>query len=229
MAVTIEQIRMALGALDWTLDDWSKKTGLSSVGLSNIRTGTSQPQKKTMDTIIRVFEENGIEFIHEGVRRKPTIFDILTGSEGLQEFFNRVHEHASKNGGKIVMFGIDESLFIDIITPEFSQDYLARMTEVSQRRGDLEVLAIVCEGDTNFCASAYNEYRWISKDIFQAVLFYIYGETLAIMDFDTTPGPTIVLIKSLAITNAYRKQFQAFWNMAYPPPVNEEVKNECNK
>lgn len=224
MIVTIEQIRMALGALDWTLDDWSKKTNLSTVGLSNIRNGVSQPQKKTMDTIIRVFEENGIEFIHEGVRRKPEIFDILTGREGLQKFFDGVHDYARKNGGTIMMFGIDETTFIDTITPKFSQDYLKRMTDVSKKRGDLEVLAIICEGDTNFCASEYNEYRWIPKEVFQAVPFYIYGETLAIMDFDTTPGPTIVLLKSRAITNAYRKQFQVFWNMAYPPSANEKTK-----
>ncbi len=219
MTVTIEQIRKALGALDWTLDDWSKKTKLSTVGLSNIRSGVSQPQKKTMGTIIRVFEENGIEFIRDGVRRKQVAFDILTGREGLQQFFNGVHDYASKNGGTIMMLGIDETTFIETITPKFSQDYLKRMTDVSRKRGDLEVLAIICEGDTNFCAAEYNEYRWISKSIFPDVLFYIYGETLAIMDFDTTPKPTIILIKSQAITQAYRKQFRAFWNMAHPPPV----------
>ncbi len=223
MTVTIEQIRMALGALDWKLDDWANATGLSSVGLSNIRTGTSQPQKKTMDTIIRVFEEHGIEFIHEGVRRKPEVFDILTGSKGLRDFFDGVHDYTSKNGGTIMMFGIDETTFIDTITTEFSNDYLQRMTDVSHKRGDLEVLAILCEGDTNFCAAEYNKYRWISKDVFHAVPFYIYGETLAIMDFETTPGPTIVLLKSRAITNAYRKQFQAFWDMAHPAPVNKKV------
>lgn len=219
--ITIEQIRMALGALDWTLDDWSKKTGLSSVGLSHIRSGASRPQKKNLDTIIRVFEENGIEFIHEGVRRKPQIFDILTGRDGLQKFFNIIHDYASKNGGEIIMFGIDESTFINTITPEFSNDYLNRMTEISKRRDDFKVYSIICEGDTNFCASTYNEYRWISQDVFQAVPFYIYGETLAIMDFDTTPGPTIISIKSKAITNAYKKQFWTFWDMARTPPTNK--------
>lgn len=219
--ITIEQIRMAIGALDWTLDDWSQKTNLSAVGLSNIRNGISQPHKKTMDTIIRVFEENGIEFIHEGVRRKPAIFDILTGREGLQKFFNNVHDYASKNGGAIMMFGIDETTFINAITPEFSQNYLKRMTDIYNKRGDLEVLAILCEGDNNFCASEYNKYRWISKEIFQSVPFYIYGETLAIIDFESAAGPTIILLKSRAITNAYRKQFHAFWSMARTPLENE--------
>lgn len=224
MIVTLEQIRMALGALDWTLEDWAKKTKLSTVGLSNIRNGVSQPQKRTMGTIIRVFEENGIEFINDGIRRKQQVFDILKGRDGLQQFFDSVHDYASKHGGTIMMFGIDETTFIDKITPEFSQDYLKRMADVSKKRRDLEVLAIVCEGDTNLCAEEYNEYRWISKDIFQAVPFYIYGETLAIMDLETTPDPTIVLLKSQAITNAYRKQFKAFWGMSSPLPVNKKIR-----
>jgi hypothetical protein len=34
------------------------------------------------------------------------------------------------------------------------------------------------------------------------------------MDFMTVPAPTIVLLKFPAITNAYRKQFEAFWKIA---------------
>ena len=175
-------------------------------------------RETTINKIRNILETRGIEFLPgEGIRRKPVAVDTLTGREGLQEFFDGVHEYAGKHGGTIMMFGIDETTFIKTITPEFSQDYLKRMTEVSRKRGDLEVLSIVCEGDTNFCASDYNAYRWISKEVFQAVPFYIYGETLAIMDFETAPGPTIMLLKSRAITNAYRKQFQAFWKMAYTP------------
>jgi len=55
-----------------------------------------------------------------------------------------------------MMFGINETPFIETITPEFSQNYLKRMTEVSSARKDLEVLSIICEGDTNFCASDYS-------------------------------------------------------------------------
>jgi hypothetical protein len=36
------------------------------------------------------------------------------------------------------------------------------------------------------------------------------------MDFETAPGPTIMLLKSRAITNAYTEQVQAFWKMAFP-------------
>jgi DNA-binding XRE family transcriptional regulator len=217
--ITGRQIKAARSLLDWDAEDLAKHAGLSRDTVFNIENGKVQARGASAEKIQHAFENSGVQFTdNEGVRLKPTTIDILTGGEGLRQFFDGVHDYARKHGGTIMMFGIDETTFIETITPKFSQDYLKRMTEVSRTRGDLEVLAIICEGDTNFCASDYNEYRWISKDIFQAVPFYIYGETLAIMDFDTTPGPTIMLLKSRAITDAYRKQFQAFWKMAKMPP-----------
>jgi transcriptional regulator with XRE-family HTH domain len=224
MRLTGLQIAAAITLSGLTREALATEAGIGRNTLDRIINNTATYREDTIRKIISILETRGVEFLpSEGVRLKPVTVDILTGREGLREFFDGVHEYAGKHGGTIMMFGIDETTFIETITPEFSQDYLKRMTEVSRRRGDLEVLAIICEGDTNFCASAYNEYRWISKDIFQAVPFYIYGETLAIMDFDTTPGPTIMLLKSRAITNAYRKQFQAFWKMAYPPPVTNDT------
>ncbi len=222
--LTPRQIRAARALLGWEATELGKRTALSRETIANIESGRTHAREDSLERIAKAFDESGVQFTdNEGVRLKPATVDILTGREGLQKFFDYVHEYAQKHGGTIMMFGIDETTFIATITPEFSQSYLKRMTEVSQKRGDLEVLAIICEGDTNFCASAYNQYRWISKEIFQAVPFYIFGETLAIMDFDTTPGPTIMLLKSRAITNAYRKQFQTFWKMAYAPPSTNKV------
>jgi transcriptional regulator with XRE-family HTH domain len=218
--LTSRQIRAARALLGWEAVELGKRTKLSRETIANIESGRTQAREGSLERITKVFDESGVQFTdNEGVRLKPATVDVLTGREGLQHFFDGVHDYASKHGGTIMMFGIDETTFISTITPEFSQDYLKRMTEVSRKRSDLEVQAIICEGDTNFCASDYNVYRWISKDVFQAVPFYIYGETLAIMDFDTAPGPTIMLLKSRAITNAYRKQFQTFWKIAHTPPA----------
>lgn len=221
--LTGKQIAAAMSLADVTQDDLFKKTGISRSTISKIVRGVGRPQEDTLSILQKTLEAKNIEFIGSvGVKLAEQSLKTLIGDEGLRQFFNGVHEYASQNGGTIMMFGIDETTFIEKIGNDFSQDYLKRMTEVSRKRSNLEVLAIICEGDTNFCASAYNKYRWISKDMFQAVPFYIYGETLAIMDFDTTPAPTIILIKSRAITNAYRKQFQGFWQMARVPTTEKK-------
>jgi hypothetical protein len=96
------------------------------------------------------------------------------------------------------------------------------MSDLVHQRKDIKVLAILCEGDTNFLASDYNEYRWIAKEMFSPVPFYIYGENLAIMNFQTIPKPTIILHKFPAITEAYRKQFDIFWNISKEPDITAE-------
>lgn len=221
--ITGRQIRAARGLLGWDATDLASKAGLTRETVSKIENNAVQARETTLEDIARVFDESGIQFIdYEGVRLKPATVDILTGREGLQKFFDNVYDYARRYGGSIIQFGVDEQKFLTHLGADFSARYLKRMTEIAQEKKDLSVRAIICEGDTNFLASDYNEYRWISKNVFQAVPFYIYGETLAIMDFQTVPAPTIVVLQFSAITSAYRAQFEAFWRMTQTPPQTSQ-------
>jgi len=232
MRITPRQIRAARGLLGWDYAELCKHTDFHRHTIRNIESAAHQPQPGTMERIAQVFSDAGIEFLeHDGVRLKPAGVDVLTGQEGLQQFFEGVYDYARQHGGTIMQFGVDEQTFLDHLGAEFSQNYLKRMSDLSRERKDLKVQAIICEGDARFLASDYNDYRWISKEVFQAVPFYICGGQLAIMDFQTVPGPTVVLLKSRAITNAYRKQFEAFWKMAKipPQPVKEPARRKARK
>lgn len=219
------QIRAARGLLKWSGAILAEKTGLTRDAISKIEDEAVQPRGGTLADIMRVFDENGVEFTDNfGVRCKPQGVEVLIGQEGLQKFFDGVYEYAKRHGGTIMQLGIEENLFW-AMGVEFSEAHRKRMVELVKERRDIKVLAILCEGDTNFIASDYNQYRWISKDMFSPVPFYIYGECLAIMNFQTLPGPTIVLHKMPAITEAYRKQFDAFWKMSREPDVSEDTKS----
>jgi DNA-binding XRE family transcriptional regulator len=200
-------------------DDLANAAGLTKQGISKIEDGSVQPREGTVADISRVFDEHGVEFTeNSGVRLKPQGVEVLIGQEGLQHFFDGVYEYAQKHGGTIRQLGIEENLFW-AMGVDFSEFHRKRMTELVKERNDVKVLAILCEGDTNFIASSYNQYRWISKDLFSPVPFYTYGECLAIMNFQTVPAPTIILHKFPAITKAFRKQFEAFWKMSREPDV----------
>lgn len=219
------QIRAARGLLKWSGAILAEKTGLTRDAISKIEDEAVQPRGGKLADIMRVFDENGVEFTDNfGVRCKPQGVEVLIGQEGLQKFFDGVYEYAKRHGGTIMQLGIEENLFW-AMGVEFSEAHRKRMVELVKERRDIKVLAILCEGDTNFIASDYNQYRWISKDMFSPVPFYIYGECLAIMNFQTLPGPTIVLHKMPAITEAYRKQFDAFWKMSREPDVSEDTKS----
>ena len=217
--LTPRQIRAARGLLGWEATELGKRTNLSRETIANIESGRTQAREGSLERIAAAFETSGVEFTeNQGVRIKPRDVGMLSGREGLQQFFDDVYDYVRRYGGPIVQFGVDEQKFLAHLGAEFSQSYMKRMAAVAREKKDLTVRAIICEGDTNFLASDYNEYRWISKDVFQAVPFYIYGETLAIMDFQTVPAPTIVILKFPAITHAYLAQFEAFWKIAQEPP-----------
>jgi DNA-binding XRE family transcriptional regulator len=191
----------------------AEKAGLTRATINKFEDDVVRPHEGTISDIVRVFDDEGIEFIGDtGVQIKPQGVQVLVGPQGLCDFFDDVYEHARKHGGKIMQLGIDEDLFW--VMGDHSPVHRARMAALVTERKDIKVQAILCEGDTNFIASDYNEYRWISKDIFSPVPFYIYGQTLAIMAFQTTPGPTIIVHKFPSVTAAYRKQFEAFWKLS---------------
>ena len=213
------QISAARGLLRWSGAALAEKAGLTRDTINKIESDAVQPREGTVADIIRVFDENGVEFTdNSGVRLKPQGVEVLIGQEGLQKFFDGVYEYAKKHGGTVMQLGIDENLFW-AMGVDYSNHHRKRMADLVNERKDIKVLAIICEGDTNFIASNYNQYRWISKELFDPVPFYIYGECLAIMNFQTVPAPTIVLHKFPAITHAYRKQFEAFWKMAKEPDI----------
>jgi transcriptional regulator with XRE-family HTH domain len=217
--ITGRQIRAARGLLRWSCPELADKAGLTRETINKIEADAIQPREGTMDDLLSVFDRHGVEFTeNEGVRIKPHGVEVLVGQAGLQQFFNNVHAHVRDHGGKIVQLGIDENLFW-AMGKEFSEAHRKRMAKLVQERKDIQVQAILSHGDTNFIASDYNHYRWISKDIFAPVPFYIYGPTLAVMDFHTIPAPTIVVLKFPAITEAYRKQFTAFWELSEEPDV----------
>jgi DNA-binding XRE family transcriptional regulator len=219
------QISAGRGLLRWSGSVLAEKAGLTRDTINKIESDAVQPREGTVADIIRVFNENGVEFTeNSGVRLKPQGVEILVGQDGLQRFFDGVYEHTKQHGGTIVQLGIDENLFWAMGT-EFSEVHRKRMATLLHERKDVKVLAILCEGDTNFVASDYNQYRWIDKSIFSPVPFYIYGECLAIMNFQTIPSPTIIVHKFAAITNSYRRQFDAFWKISRDPGTLSNTKS----
>jgi transcriptional regulator with XRE-family HTH domain len=224
MRLTGPQIAAGIALAGLSGESVANETGIARSTIYKITAGTAAYRDETMNKIREVLEARGIEFTEQnGVRQKTQGVDMLVGPQGLQHFFDGVYEYAKKHGGTIMQLGIEEDLFW-AMGVEFSEAHRKRMTELVKERQDIKVLAILCEGDTNFIASEYNQYRWISKELFSAVPFYIYGEHLAIMNFQTNPAPTIILHKMPVIANAYRKQFEAFWNMSREPDVPQELK-----
>jgi transcriptional regulator with XRE-family HTH domain len=63
--MTSAQLRMARGALNWTVRDLAEATGLHRNTISNIETGRYVGDTATIATIEAAFKSAGVEFIDE--------------------------------------------------------------------------------------------------------------------------------------------------------------------
>lgn len=211
MTITTAQMRGARGLLNWSQSELSKRTGISTTSIGNIEAGNTQARESTLKIIRQAFENAGIEFIGtEGMRLKNDSIDIYEGQEGFNNFFDYVYQNSITETPEILACNINEELFMKW-AGDIAPSHMKRMTALD----GLSFKVLLKEGDTNFAASDYVEYKWLKKEMFSSVPFYIFGRKLAIMLFE--PEPKIIVMKYPMITDAYKKQFMAFWNIASKP------------
>lgn len=208
MTITTAQMRGARGLLNWSQSELSKRTNISTTSIGNIEAGNTQPRETTLKVIRQAFENAGIEFIGtEGMRLKKDTIDIYEGQQGFNRFFDYVYQTVLSEKPEILACNIDEQIFLKW-AGNHSQEHMRRMANIP----NLVCKVLVKEGDSNFAASGYSEYRWLQNDLFTSVPFYIFGTKMAIMLLNE--DPKIIVMNYPSITEAYKQQFNAFWQNA---------------
>jgi transcriptional regulator with XRE-family HTH domain len=216
MSISTAQIRGARGILNWSQADLAERTGISATSIGSIENGQTSPRASTLHSIQKAFEAGGIEFIgRDGMRLKTGEVRVFTGRNGYLEFYEEVYETLSKAPGQVLVSNVDERDFAKW-HGDLGEDHLHRMKDLS----GVTYRILLREGDNYFPASSYAEYKWIPKEQFASVPFYVFGKKLAIMLFDNEP--TIILLDYPAVAEAYRIQFEAMWGQALVPRILRE-------
>ena len=70
--ITPAQIRAARALLGWHQSDVARAAGVSLNTLNNLERGVVDARSSTVNAVQGALERAGIEFIAEGVRRRPT-------------------------------------------------------------------------------------------------------------------------------------------------------------
>lgn len=217
------QIRAAMCGLNWEYKDLSRASGLTVDALSRICLEKHEATERSRDKIRKAFELEGIEFTdNDGIRRRPHSIDVFEGPEDFSKFYDFVYEYLSQNGGDVCIGGSDARDYSKFRTnPEIHRK---RMTELVKMRNDVTVRILAQEGDYNFVASSYAQYRWQPKEYFTPTTFYAFGNCLALISFLGNPAPYVVLHRSGPFAEAYRQAFNLSWERAIvPPPKKEEA------
>ena len=222
--LTGRQIRAARSLTGMNQTELAALAGMTPQGILKIEDGSVQPREGTLADIQRVFAERRIEFTdNEGVRFRPEGVEVLNGEKGLEKFSDNVFAFAQLTGGIIRQVGIEENAF-EKYAHEVAEMHRKRMFELVKTKNNIQVKAILQNGDYDFISSDYAEYRWYPPKIPAAVPYYIFGDTVCIFTFDTDSPPKIVLITCPAISLAYCKQFDDTWSIAKAPPPDPKKK-----
>ena len=210
MEISINQIRMARTLKRWTQDDLAKAAGISRQTVFEIETEKVNPQVSTIRKIREAFENSGIEFLEsEGIRKQSARVKIFEGQQGFWNFYDDLYLTIKEHGGEVLVSNVDEREFEKWLG-ERLQLHRERMYPL--KNYDLKI--IVREGDKNLLSQYERaEYRWVTKGKFSNLPFYIYGDKLALIDFE--PGTvTVFLHDHPKIAKAFRRNFYLLWEQA---------------
>jgi transcriptional regulator with XRE-family HTH domain len=207
---TPSQIRAACGLLGWNGSDLAEKLSISKQMASSYLSGKSNLSAQNLEKMAHICDLEGIEFTSdEGVKRKSLNTKTYRGQTGFVEFMNLVYETARDKGGDFCVSNVDENLFTQRLGETEDAEYTEQMKSI---KSNYSFKILIKEGDTNFVGSDYAEYRWVPKDQFHSVPFYVFGDNLAFLIFgDQT---TIHLINNSEIASAQRTQFDMAWEGA---------------
>lgn len=205
---TIEQIRAARALLGWSQHDLADKANLSQTGIARIENGTNQPNSKTVQKIETAFDAADVEFLGStGVRKRTGEIRTLSGKTGFQLFMDDVFETVKEFGGEISVYNVDEKNWIKWMGKEAYHAHAERMKTIEK---PYNFKIMIEEGDLNFIAGDFAEYKWFPKELFSRQSFYCYGNKLAFIKFSDEDVQIMILPQS-----EFSKGFQVLFNIAW--------------
>lgn len=220
--ISIQQLKAARALLDWRQEDLAHKSGISLAAINKLEREIVSPRQFTMDTLQQTFEREGVEFTEgPGVRMTSDLFrmQVLDGESAppklLDDIYNTLKDGHHKK--EFLLSGLDERFwepYFDVV-----QNHQRRTRELG-----IDCRALICEGDRNVLPYLKNPekmYRWISRELFTQMLYYVYGNKYAMVIFEKPVR--VIIIESKIVAETYRRQFEMNWkNAKIIPPLDKE-------
>ncbi len=215
------QCRAARALLDWNQPDLAAKCGIHVQTISGFEQGLTTPSQKTLQTIASVFEEGGIEFFDgDGIRRRVSEITQLSGEEGFSKFLDDVYNTCMEHGTKdkkaeVFLSNVMHRNWIKWMGEDRWQNHVRRMTE---GKDVMHVRILVREGDEEFPAKDYAQYKWFPKPLFNDKSFYSYHDRLAFLNFQNG-NVDILIMRQKEFAAGYRNLFRAVWDYVAKNPA----------
>jgi hypothetical protein len=205
-------LKAAMGLLDWKIDDLVQYSGISKPTISAInQSKTSEEMEKfnlkTINSIISSINNAGVRFTEHGVERinYPVYFTSGdTHEEAYLELLRDARRHLSnfENPELLIMYADDR------VSPTSVNSIYREM-----RNNGVKMRQLVREGNT-YLMGDISEYRYVPKDNFVNRVALIYGNRFANETGDVLKG---IIHEDSVQARIQRNNFNMLWdNLAQP-------------
>jgi DNA-binding XRE family transcriptional regulator len=198
--------------LQMTQDAFAHEIGVSKPTLVRIE-GGSPMKSETENALLSYLKSRNIEVYEKGFQEKDEMRESLYGMEGFHTMYRQMYSAIRRGHKDLWLYNGVSHLVANALGDEFIAKHREVMAELE---GQFNWRVVVEEGDDAFWGNKYAYYRWIPKEYFNNKTIYVYGNTVAIVDFED--GIRINLTHSKDVTDTMRLFLETTWEAkAYDP------------
>jgi len=203
----------------WSQVELAKRAGVSKDTIVNVENDEYRPKLDTVAKIIGVYELAGLAFTNGGITEANNIL-TLYDHDGFSAFLDDVYHTAMTYGTlerplQIFLSNVVHKNWIKWMGP---QKWTAHAERMFKNRDIMDVRILVQEGDWNFPAKNYSQYKWVTEEQFNDRSFYSYHDRLAFLNFQPERAE-ITIMRKPEFAEGYRTLFLSTWNHVALDPV----------
>lgn len=203
------QTRAARAILEWSIDEFAEKSGVSRQSLHAFLTHRTQPHKTTLLRIADAFDRHGIELIDGGARIRQ---DVLKIYEGQECYVRLLDDILASSATEVLFSGADEQRN----TPESSERF-CRL-----RGAGVKLRSLIKDGDTYYTGPP-EEYRWMPEDLFvDGDVKVMYGNCVAYLMSWLSGQPRVIRIRDQYVAQESVRMFEHIWSQSEGPHAASE-------
>lgn len=206
--ITPTQMRAARAMLDVSQGHVAQYLGIAANTLSKIESGQSDVSGTRLTDIQRFYEREGVEFtVNDGVQWSKNQIVHYEGQQGIRDFFDDVYKEVS-DGKEVNLFNGVPLLLIKWLGTSFYEMHSKRMSDLKDKP---EIKIIVEEGESNFIATGFAEYRWFPKEMFNNKTIYVVGDKIGFFTFKED-DVSIRVLSNAELAASMRVLFNIAWD-----------------
>jgi transcriptional regulator with XRE-family HTH domain len=188
------------------------RTGLATPSIGNIEIGKHNPSLRSQQKIITAFDEAGVEFIDDGVRKKRDLLKVFEGSNYylklLDDAFLSLKNLDVKDREFLLICSDDQ-----VSPPEVIESY-RRMRGVGIKMRQL------IEEENTYLMGDPDEYRFLPKEYFINRVACIYADKVAFVA--KANEKRVLVIKDAEVSRVQKNLFDLLWS-ALPKPISSDA------